>query len=186
MRSLIKQSFITQKSVTSRKSVFQQPGILPWLHAVAEELPPDHNRRNTQRNGDIAEASFVVKAESLNFRVAKPWSKDNRYDFILDSGKRLHRMQLKCTASINYRAYQIKPLCTIKRKTAREYTPEDIDFLVAYIIPSNIWYVIPIAAIKGKKCLRFYPDIVCRNPRWEIYREAWHLLRDHELSNSLI
>jgi hypothetical protein len=120
----------------------------------------------------------VVKAESLYFRVAKPWSQNNRYDFVLDSGKRLYRMQLKCTASIDCRAYQIKPQRTAYGKKRKEYTPDEIDFLVGYIVPRDVWYVIPVAALKGVKLLRFYPDIACRCPKWESYREAWHLLRD--------
>jgi hypothetical protein len=160
--------------------IMQSSIVLPSLYAVAED-PPYHPRGNRSlRSGEMAEASFVVKAESLYFHVAKPWNHNNRYDFVLDSGKRLYRMQLKCTASIHDRAYQIKPYCRIHGKRCKEYTPEDIDFLVAYILPRDVWYLIPVAALKGAKSLRFYPDIVCKCAKWESYREAWHLLRDTE------
>ncbi len=151
--------------------------VLSSLYAVAED--PPHNRgKNSRRIGEIAEASFVVKAGNLSFNVAKPWSQNNRYDFVLDSGKRLYRMQLKCTGVLNARAYQIRPHCKVYGQKYKEYTPDEIDFIVCYIVPRDVWYVIPIAALKGKKCLRFYPDIVCKHPIWEIYREAWYLLRD--------
>jgi hypothetical protein len=120
----------------------------------------------------------VLKAESLSFPVSKPWSQNNRYDFIVDSGKRISRVQLKCTASVSGRSYQIKPICSIHGKKVKEYTRDDIDFIVAYILPRDVWYVIPIEALKGIRCLRFYPDIVCKHPVWEIYREAWYLLRE--------
>jgi hypothetical protein len=166
---------LLQKSV-SKRSI--QSIVLPSIYAVADELPPDRPRKNTRRIGEIGGASFVLKAESLNFPVAKPWSQNNRYDFILDSGRRLSRVQLKCTASISGRSYQIKPMCSIHGKQVKEYTRDDIDFIVAYILPRDVWYVIPIEALKGITYLRFYPDIVCRHPVWEIYREAWYLLRE--------
>jgi hypothetical protein len=151
---------------------------VPWIYALAEELPPDHNPRNTQRIGEMGEAAFILKAEGVGFRVSKPWSQNNRYDFILDSGKRLYRMQLKCTASICQRAYQIHPLCSSNGNKNKVYKPDEIDFLVAYILPRDVWYLVPAALLQEMKSLRFYPDIVCKHPKWEIYREAWHLLRD--------
>ena len=45
----------------------------------------------------------------------------------------------------------------------------------------DIWYVLPIEAFAPCKSLRFYPQGGCKRPRFEHYREAWHLLRsDHQ------
>src|SRR6184192_3062333 len=61
------------------------------------------------------------------------------------------------------------------------YTADDIDVLVAHIIPLDIWYVLPIEAFAPCKSLRFYPQGGCKRPHFEHYREAWHLLRsDHQ------
>ena len=54
--------------------------------------------RNTKRTGELAEAAFLHKAVGLGFRVTKPWGDSERYDFVLDSGRRLWRVQIKCTA----------------------------------------------------------------------------------------
>ncbi len=40
---------------------------------------------------------FMFKAAGLGFGVAKPCGDSERYDFILDSGKRLWRVQVKST-----------------------------------------------------------------------------------------
>ena len=54
--------------------------------------------RNSKRTGELSEAAFLHKAVELGFRVTKPWGDSERYDFVLDSGKRLWRVQIKCTA----------------------------------------------------------------------------------------
>jgi hypothetical protein len=53
----------------------------------------------------------------------------------------------------------------------------EIDVLVAHIIPKNVWYVLPIEDFAPARSLRFYPDIECRRAKWEGYREAWGLMR---------
>jgi hypothetical protein len=156
--------------------------ILPYLFGIAEEAPSILIPRTKKRAGELAEAFFLSNAESLNFHVSKPWGDSNRYDFIVDCGQTLSRVQLKCTSTISYRAYQIIPVCNLNGRHIRLYTPEEIDFIVCYIVPKAIWYVIPIAALEGAKTLRFYPDIPCRNPRWEKYREAWHLMRGPQIA----
>src|SRR6266700_3240370 len=55
------------------------------------------------------------------------------------------------------------------------YTRDEIDFLVAWIIPENLWYVVPIHAFASRKNLRFYPH-GGRKALYEKYREAWCLM----------
>ena len=57
------------------------------------------------------------------------------------------------------------------------YKANEIDFLVVYIVPRNIWYVIPVSCITALSSLAFYPD-GCHwtGGYFEAYREAWHLL----------
>jgi hypothetical protein len=149
----------------------------------ADVPTPTRNKRpNTKRTGEFSEAAFLLKATSLGFAVTKPWGDSERYDFILDAGSRLWRVQIKGTASIRARGYDVQSTYGIygnreegKRKAC--YTAEDIDILVAYIIPCDAWYLIPVAALAPGQCLRFYPDGGCKRARFEHYREAWHLLR---------
>jgi PD-(D/E)XK endonuclease len=61
------------------------------------EAPRKPVHRNTKRTGELSEAAFLLKAETLGFHLAKPWGDSERYDFILDTGSRLWRVQLKCT-----------------------------------------------------------------------------------------
>ena len=132
-------------------------------------------RANTKRAGELSEAAFLLKAKTLGFGVSRPWGDSERYDFVLDSGQRLWRAQIKCTASVRARGYDIQPIYTDQTRKA-PYTIDDIDVLFAHIIPLDIWYVLPVEAFAPCKSLRFYPQ-GCNRARFEQYREAWHLLR---------
>src|SRR5207244_12676333 len=160
----------------------QYSETITTIFAVAHEESgrPARRRRNPRRRGGLAEAAFLYKAAGLDFGVAKPWNSE-RYDFIIDSGARLWRVQLKCTEVLRARGYDVQPIYNVYGKGKMVYTAEDIDVLVAHIIPLDIWYVLPIEAFAPCKSLRFYPRGGCKRPRFEHYREAWHLLRsDHQ------
>ena len=144
------------------------------------EAPRKPVHRNTKHTGELSEAAFLLKAETLGFHLAKPWGDSERYDFILDTGSRLWRVQLKCTQVLRARGYDVQAIYSIYGKGKAVYTADDIDLLVAHIVPLNIWYILPIEAFTPSKSLRLYPDIVTKNPRWEKYREAWHLLEPNQ------
>lgn len=140
------------------------------------EAQLNHRRLNPKRLGELAEAAFLLKAETLGFSLAKPWGDSERYDFVLDSGSRLWRIQLKSTSVIHARGYEVQPIYHVYGKGKSAYTADDIDALAAYILPLDIWYLLPVEAFAPASNLRFYPDIDCKAARWEKYREAWHLL----------
>ena len=111
---------------------------IPEIHAVGLTTP--------KALGEAAEAAFLAKVTSLGFGVSKTWGDSERYDFILDSGKQLWRVQVKSSRHSDGSRY------IVKLKGAAAYTAKEIDFIVAYIVPENLWYVIPIsvAASRGQ------------------------------------
>jgi hypothetical protein len=135
------------------------------LHAVAT---PTRKRR-----GEAAEAAFLARATSLGFAVCIPWGDSERYDSVVTLGQSFLRVQIKsaaCYANTRYRVRTTGSSYTI-------YTPAEIDFLVAYLVPEDLWYIIPASAIGHRKGIRFYPHT--RHPsraHFERYREAWCLL----------
>jgi hypothetical protein len=104
--------------------------------STATTRKPIH--RNTKRTGELPEAAFLLKAETLGFHLAKPWGDSERYDFILDTGPRLWRVQLKCTEVVRARGYDVQPIYSIYGKGKIVYTADDIDVLVAHILPLNV------------------------------------------------
>ncbi len=62
-----------------------QPGVVPEINAVG--------LTTRKRRGEAAEAVFLAKASGLGFGVSKPWGDSERYDFILDSGRSVWRVE---------------------------------------------------------------------------------------------
>jgi hypothetical protein len=141
--------------------------------------PP--KRKNTKVTGERSEAGFLYRASNpiFNFGIAKPWGDSRRYDFILDNGRRLFRIQIKCTESLRAGAYETRATYTIGKGRA-VYTKKDIDFIAAHVVPLDIWYIIPVEVCTPRPMLRFYPHRKARKMRLEQYREAWHLLQSEE------
>ena len=91
---------------------------------------------------------FMVKAAQKGFATAKPYGDSRRYDFILDVGQRLWRVQVKSSSAKQYGSYMVN----LQRNANGEVVPYDaseIDFVVAYVMPCDAWFVIPVEAICG-------------------------------------
>jgi hypothetical protein len=129
--------------------------------------------------GEQAEAAFLNKATSLGLSVSKPWGDSERYDFVVDAGRRMLRVQVKSTAYQHDGRcrYSINALCH-----AALYTEDEIDFLAVYIVPLDLWYIIPVKACLNRKSLRFYPKATTFRSRYEKYREAWWRLQSKEVA----
>jgi PD-(D/E)XK endonuclease len=131
---------------------------IPEVHAVGLTTP--------KALGEAAEAAFLAKATSLGFGVAKTRGDSERYDFILDSGQNLWRIQVKSSRRFDGSRY------IVKLKGAAAYTAKEIDFIVVYIVPENLWYVIPISVAASRGQMYVSPHGT-RHFRHEKYREAW-------------
>ena len=126
-----------------------------------------------KRRGEVSELAFFYKAAGLGFGVAKPWGESERYDFILDSGQRLWRVQVKSACHHFNHRYGVVAVHGNTERT--RYTLADIDILVAYLSPIETWYVIPVEKLDRKR-LNFYPYGGASRGRYEAYREAWSLM----------
>ena len=61
------------------------------------------------------------------------------------------------------------------------YTDKETDFITAYIVQLDIWYIIPIEYINGRITLRLYPmeeDVPNTDPQFEHFKEAWDYLNE--------
>ena len=115
---------------------------------------------------------FMARVSELGMTVTRPWGDSLHYDVVLESEGCWLRVQVKSTVSRKNNSYP----CTLHGASA-PYTKEDFEFIAAYIIPLDIWYIIPTeAAIRGKEKLYLTPG--SPKTRYAPYREAWHLLRE--------
>jgi hypothetical protein len=71
---------------------------------------------NCKAKGDLAELAFLHKAASLGFGVAKPYGDNEHYDFILDSGERFWRVQVRSTLSSRIKCNTVQRCCDGKKK----------------------------------------------------------------------
>ena len=83
-----------------------------------------------KQRGELAEMHFMLKAAGLGFGVAKPWGESERYDFVLDTGKKFWRVQVKSTYVARAPKYSVNVCRSIAGKKKMSYTAEEIDILV--------------------------------------------------------
>ncbi len=126
-----------------------------------------------KRRGEMAEAAFLHKAAMLGFGVSKPWGDSEPYDLILDSGSGLWRVQVKSAYRCNKcGGYMI---CAHGSRRKKSYSHKEIDVLVAYIVPEDLWYVLPVTLFRKTKSLRLFPKPDSPS-KYNLYRQAWRLL----------
>jgi len=122
--------------------------------------------------GEWAELQFTARAAAQGFRIARPISDCYRWDLIVEHDLGFHRVQVKSTMVKHKNGYVC--VCHSSAKF-RVYTPDDLDFLAAYVIPEDVWYIIPWQVVTTQNIVvdpsERYGD------RYHEYREAWHLLR---------
>ena len=155
------------------------PLSLPNLERQGEVVDFENNpaQPTTKRRGEIAEAAFLHKAASLGFSVAKPWGDSDRYDFIIESEGRFSRVQVKTASCVSKGAYSIHACGCVH---TRVYTAAEIDFLVAYIVSAQLWYILPVSLFTRIAHVKLHPFREKPVSRYEIYREAWDSMRAPE------
>ncbi len=137
--------------------------------------------------GEYAESAFLARAIALGFRVSKPWGDSAPYDFILEKKlsvgvrrlrARIFRVQVKSAwVRTSYGRYRIRTSGTGAARRMRGYSPAEVDFVIAWVAPLDLWYVTPVAAIRSKDTIALRPDLPKNAGRYERYREEWGLLR---------
>jgi PD-(D/E)XK endonuclease len=161
-----------------RRPSASRPRTVPPVYSLRREL-------TTKRRGELAELVFVLIATRLGFGVSKPYGDSERYDFILDGRRPPHasttspallwRVQVKCSTQLLNGLYRVN---AHRRSGGRAipYLPSEIDFIAAYIVPEDTWYIIPIHAVRGTSLL-FRRKKDRRPGLYDQYRESWRLLR---------
>jgi hypothetical protein len=134
--------------------------------------------RTFKERGEWVELQFMARAVRNEFKVSKPWGDSSAYDVGIESGARILRVQVKSTDCRTQYGY----LCQFKPNShSKPYTLKKVDFFAAYVIPEDVWYLIPAAVLlqgKQKKAFTLLPDKPRHPERYkcEGYREAWGLL----------
>ncbi len=127
--------------------------------------------KDPKARGEWVESVFMARAGELGLAVSKPWGESRSYDFVIGRPGHFVGVQVKSTIAEMGGGYG----CTVKRNN-KAYSRGSFDFVAAYVIPEDAWYIVPVDKFAGRVTL-----ILCSNSgeaKYEEYREAWHLLRE--------
>lgn len=151
----------------------------PTMNSL-HQLYPKHPKER----GEWVELLFMATAARLGLKVSKPHGDSAHYDVIVGSGEYLYRVQVKSCSHLRTGTYHClcyyhgpteTPYLASRRPVAKQYTKAQTDFVAAYIVPEDAWFIIPIADIRTKTMYLPSTSNPNRN-RYGQYLEAWHLL----------
>jgi hypothetical protein len=142
------------------------------LSISEESLEPSYITLHNKHRGELAELAFMRTVANRGYAVSKPWGECEPYDFVVRVGKVFWRVQVKSVrAKRPQRPYYRLGTANSHRSP---YSPEDIDFLAAYIFPEDAWYIFPAIVVENRKSLCITPG--SKRSRLEKFREAWKLM----------
>ena len=137
---------------------------------------PKHYIDAQHLQGSMAEFKFGAEASKRGWVVSTPLNDVAPYDFILDNGHSLFKIQVKSTSrpqsGKSYRLYTSSS--GRKGETRREYEEGVFDVYALYIIPEDTWYIVPKAYVNGKTSIS-----ICtgkKDNEFEKFKELWSIL----------
>src|SRR5580704_1147684 len=132
--------------------------------------------RNPKRRGEWVELKFMERAAGLELEVSKPWGDSARYDVGVERHGRQSKVQVKSTMCLSKKSERSYVCAVHPNQKGRPYKQKEFDFLAAYVIPEDVWYIIPASVVmKGTMNMVILSPSVPGH-RYERFKEAWHLL----------
>jgi hypothetical protein len=134
----------------------------------------DQNRESGfKQEGEWAEMVFQCEATRRGLIVSKPFGDNQTYDFLIDTGSKILKVQVKSTNKkvANGSGYRYRvDFCHGRQRSL--YTVNDADLFAVYIVPEDTWYLIPVAEVTTIKN-SFYPHT--KSGRLEQWRDYWQI-----------
>lgn len=138
----------------------------------------------TTTAGQAAEMLAMMECTHRGYTVSIPFGNKAPYDFVVDTGTKLYRIQVR---EIHYamvasgRRWMLdfmKPRGAGKYLRYEKYTQDDIDFLIGVCVKHSTFYIFPVEAVCNRRQASFYfdstPPQMARNYDWtEQYKNEW-------------
>jgi len=125
-------------------------------------------------NGNKAEAKFISEAVGRGLIISKPVVSEEKYDYIVDNGNELLKVQVKSTYRFDEQDSRYKINTNYGGGNKKLYTNKDIDFFAIYIAECDVWYFISIEDI-STKTINVYPHRK-NNGTLERFKNNWELI----------
>ena len=122
-----------------------------------------NKRLSSKSSGEMAELLFAAECYRHKIIVAFPHTDDIPYDFIIDNGKRLLKIQVKSSRHQKGSATAF----TINYNVSKH--SNNLDFYALYCYKTNDFYIVPVKKIKTNT---FYGS-----KKNQVYKNNWQLLK---------
>ncbi|HTS06821.1 MAG TPA: group I intron-associated PD-(D/E)XK endonuclease [Candidatus Eisenbacteria bacterium] len=128
--------------------------------------------KDKKKRGEWAESVFLARANEEGLSASKPWGDSRSFDCVVGRPGKFVAVQVKCTiAKLEKGEGYICSTCS----SHKPYRKGSFDYLAAFVIPEDLWYIIPARLVFGLKSISLCT--VGGEAKYEEYREAWSLLR---------
>jgi len=119
--------------------------------------------------GEWTEMRFMVRVAELGLPISKPWGDSRSFDFVVGWPRHFVAVQVKSTI------FELEEgwMCGVS-SCGKPYPAGSFDFLAAYIVFEDAWYIIPEEEVEGMENITLHTGSSWAN--YEKYREAWNLL----------
>jgi hypothetical protein len=126
--------------------------------------------RQSKARGEWAELCFMARAVEREFSVSRPYGDSGTYDVGVEHRGRFLRVQVKSTTFQRKGSYT----CNIVWRRRGRYPRGKVDFFAVYLLPIDMWYIIPFEVVERNSSLNLTPR---GGHKFSQCMEAWNLMR---------
>jgi len=126
--------------------------------------------KGCKERGEWAELRFMARAAERGLNVSRPHGDSASYDVGVEHNGRFLRVQVKSTTYRRRGSYA----CKIVGPRRQRYAPGKVDFFAVYLVPIDLWYIVPFEVVESHLSLNLTPR---KGHKYAQYMEAWNLLR---------
>lgn len=128
------------------------------------------NNNNVKRKGFVTDLKLQVWFFERGYSVSVPLGDNDKYDFILDTGEQLLRIQSKTcnlTRQQGYLSFSSSSVHSNRSKNTRiKYTKTDIDYFATMDLSTGKVYLVPVEECGNEVHLKLSKDNLQKNSKF--------------------
>jgi hypothetical protein len=124
--------------------------------------------KTCKERGEWAELCFMARAVERGLAVTRPHGDSKSYDVGVEHNGRFLRVQVKSTTFKRKGSWTVNLIGAGRTK----YGKGLVDFFAVYIVPIDLWYILPFEVVAENLSLNLTP---AAGHKFAQYREAWGL-----------